>query len=259
MQHGWSSACSAGHSGHAICASLPLTALSLTALAAGAGGSSTANVGQGNGPGITNHPVHVIPSETVVIPSGWPLSDRGAITCLTCHTEIATESEQSGPKLRDFESEDARSGEFCAKCHGRAGHRSASSTHWIAVQVAHLPGDRADPRGGSSLLDTGTRRCLSCHDGASAIESKNVTPWTHSRGYVGDKRRSHPVGVLYGDPSRPKDLSPLRPASSLPQGVALPDGKVGCISCHNLYAGTRHLLTVPIQGSELCLTCHDMR
>lgn len=76
---------------------------------------------------------------------------------------------------------------------------------------------------------------------------------------MGDKRRNHPIGIRYQDLSRPKDLSPLRPASLLPREVALPDGKVGCVSCHNLYAQKRYLLTVPIKGSELCFTCHDMR
>jgi predicted CXXCH cytochrome family protein len=76
---------------------------------------------------------------------------------------------------------------------------------------------------------------------------------------MGDTRRNHPVGIEYNSSARPKDLSPLRPAGMLPPDVQLPDGRVACISCHDLYAQTPYRLVVTIRGSELCLTCHDMR
>ncbi len=236
-----------------------MTALSLTAVAAGPGGLSRADRAWGSGPGVMNHPVRVIPSGTVTVPPGWPLDDNGAITCLTCHTEIPTGSEASRPKLRDFESQSAQQSGFCAKCHGLTDRRDARSMHWLALGVAHVPSDGTASRADGGLLDTRTRQCLSCHDGVSAPESTNGTPLNGSRRYMGDKRRNHPIGVQYGGLSRSKDLSPLRPVGLLPQEVALPGGKVGCVSCHNLYAKGRYLLTVPIKGSELCLTCHDMR
>ena len=242
------------------CASARLTAaLSVTYVAASVGGSSKADSGYAHGPGITNHPIHVVPSESVIVPSSWPLDGSGGITCLTCHTDILDERKESGPRLRDFEWQTAEPTEFCTKCHGQTGQRNARSMHWLALGVAHISSDPADARAGGRVLDTHTRQCLSCHDGVIATESKNVTPWTHSRGYSSDGHRNHPIGVRYDRLSRPKDLSPLRPASMLPQEVTLPDWKVGCVSCHNLYAQERHLLTVPIEGSELCLTCHDMR
>ena len=236
-----------------------MAALSLTTVAVALGSSSVGRNTRGCGPGATNHPIRVIPSEAVTIPPDWPLDDNGAIMCLTCHVEIPTDPEGSGPMLRGLGSRAAEPTQFCATCHVRSGQRNAGSMHWLAVGMAHVPSDRATPSGGGGVLDAQTRRCLSCHDGVNATESKNATPYARSRGYSGDKRRNHPVGVQYRDVQRPKDLSPLRPQSLLPQGVALPDGKVSCVSCHNLYAGRRFLLSVPIQGSELCLTCHDMR
>ena len=62
----------------------------------------------------------------------------------------------------------------------------------------------------------------------------------------------------YEEVSRPKGLSPLRPSNMLPDAIALPDGKVGCVSCHNLYAQEEKLLAVTIQASELCFACHDV-
>lgn len=241
-------------------ASVGLTvALSLTGVAAALGGSSTVPNTLQFGPGSTNHPVGVIPSTAVTVPSSWPVDNRGAITCLTCHADIPTSREVSGPQLRDFESHAPQAADFCARCHGETDQGSARSVHWRTLGVAHLPSDRTDPRDGGGVLDTRTRQCLSCHDGVSAPESTNTTPWARSLGNMGDKRRNHPIGVQYRDLGRPKDLSPLRPASLLPREVALPNGKVGCLSCHNLFAGGEYLLTVPTKGSELCLTCHDMR
>ncbi len=161
--------------------------------------------------------------------------------------------------LRDVESQAARPAEFCAQCHSQTVQRNAKSIHWVALAVAHVPSDRADSPDSGRGLDAQTRQCLSCHDGASASESNNITPFSNWGGYVGDRHRNHPIAVQYADPSRSKDLTPLRPSSLLPPEISLPGGNVGCVSCHNLYAGEEHLLTVPIHGSELCLTCHDMR
>lgn len=212
-----------------------------------------------NGPGIANHPVRVIPSDAVAVPPAWPLDEYGAITCSTCHTEIPISPEVAGPKLRDVESQAARPTEFCAKCHSQTDQRNARSIHWVTLAVAHVTSDGAYSRDDGRGLDTQTRQCLSCHDGASASESNSMTPWSNWGGYTGDRHRDHPIAVRYADPSRSKDLSPLRPASLLPPEVPLPGGNVGCVSCHNLYAREEHLLTVPIHGSELCLTCHDMK
>ena len=212
-----------------------------------------------HGPGIVNHPVGVVPAGDITVPPGWPLDDRGAITCQTCHAEIPAGSGGSEPRLRDFEPQAAQPAAFCTKCHNRVDQHNGGSVHWAALGVAHVRNDDADTHGDGRRLDAHTRRCLTCHDGASATESDNITPWTRSRGYPGDRGRNHPVGVRYDGLRRSKGLSPLRPVSLLPREVALPDGKVGCLSCHNLYAGGRYLLSVPIQVSVLCLTCHDMR
>ena len=247
------------------CAGVPtafaglIASVLLTPFVVGLGGSPIMDRAWGSGPGVTNHPIRVVPSAAVSVPSGWPLDDNGALTCFTCHTEVSPGGGVFDPKLRDFESQDVPSAGFCARCHGQIEQRSAGSVHWLALGTAHLKDDRVAPRAGGGVLDSRTRQCLSCHDGVSALESTNGTPVNGTRAYMSDRRRNHPIGVQYGGVSRPKDLSPLRPAGLLPREVALPDGKVGCVSCHNLYARTEYLLTVPIRGSELCLTCHDMR
>lgn len=242
----------------AACAGL-LPALSQSVLSAATDRSLGLISRYGAGPGIMNHPVGVVPSSAIAVPADWPLDAKGAISCLTCHTEIRTDRTHEKPKLRDCGPQTIEPPQFCAKCHGGITDGTAGAAHRLALGAAHLlPGPSESPMGGGQL-DEQTRRCLSCHDGVSAPESANNTPWNGSRGYYSDTRSNHPIGVRYDDPSRPKNLSRLRPAGLLPREVALPDGKVGCVSCHNLYAGQPHLLTVPVRGSELCLTCHDMR
>lgn len=213
-----------------------------------------------NGPGASNHPVHVVPSAAVRIPEEWPLGMDGSITCVTCHSALPSLSgDGADPLLRDFEPAREAPIEFCMKCHTQSDSRSASGVHWMAVGEAHVPAGRAAQTSSRNMLDSRTRACLGCHDGVNARESGNTTPWNRGSTYVGDPQRSHPVGVRYPDRT-PSDFSVrFIPVGLLPDEIQLPEGQVGCISCHNLYGGTRNLLSVPIEGSELCLTCHDLR
>jgi len=212
------------------------------------------------GPGVTNHPVNVVPSSAVDIPADWPLGSAGTITCLTCHQRLPSLSGASDPLLRDFDEAETDSVGFCVKCHGTSTDRSAASMHWMGVGVAHVKAERTRSRRRAGLLDHDSRRCMGCHDGVSANEAANTTAWNRGHGSVGDRRRNHPVGVPYRDRAKPrkKSAASLRPISLLPAKVRLPDGQVSCVSCHDLYASDRHRLTVPIEASALCFSCHDM-
>ncbi|MCK4658260.1 MAG: cytochrome c3 family protein [Phycisphaerae bacterium] len=210
-----------------------------------------------NGPGVTNHPVGVVPSASMRIPADWPVGSDGAITCLTCHYQLPSPSGASPPCLRDFDEDGAEPADFCLNCHHGNPERTAETMHWMVVGVAHVKEDtHSDRRPG--LLDADSRRCLECHDGVNANEAANTTPWNRGPGCLGDKRRNHPVGVRYSDRPSPQRSVQLRPVALLPANVRLPDGQVSCVSCHDLYATDQRRLTVPIEGSALCFTCHDM-
>ncbi len=209
------------------------------------------------GPGTANHPVGVIPSAEVRIPPGWPTGPDGSITCLTCHQQLPHLEGRSPAYLRGMDDTASDSIEFCMKCHSQSGRRTAKSMHWMAVRKAHLkPNTGASSRRGG-LLDDASRRCLECHDGVTAGESANSVG-RRAPGSMADRTRNHPVGVSYPNGKRGKFNVPFRPASLLPQQVALPGGKVSCVSCHNLYDDDRNLLTVPIERSQLCFTCHEL-
>ncbi len=212
------------------------------------------------GPGVVNHPVHVVPSEVIHIPEHWPLDVDGSITCVTCHETLPPLNGANGSRgayLRDFDEEQAEFADFCAKCHTAGGSGTAATMHWTAVGTAHVRAN--DKRAGrpNGNVDGESRRCLGCHDGVTAADARNATAGDRI-GDVGDVRRNHPIGVRYPHgPIRQREVA-FRPASLLPPEVRLPDGSVSCVSCHNLYSRSRYLLSVPIENSTLCFTCHDI-
>jgi len=188
------------------------------------------------GPGVINHPVGVVPSSA----TGIPLLDGSR-----------------GANLRDFGDEVTSAGDFCTKCHVGEGVNSAKSMHWVAVGVAHVKSDANSSRG-RSTLDSASRRCMSCHDGVNASDSPYSAPGGRGSYDHGDARRNHPVGVQYANRRSRTSSVRMKPSGSLPKEIRLAGGTVGCTSCHNLYSQERYKLAVPIEGSRLCLTCHDM-
>ncbi|RME41451.1 MAG: hypothetical protein D6788_01220 [Planctomycetota bacterium] len=208
------------------------------------------------GPGISNHPVGVRPSPDVRVPDGWPLGPGGVLTCSTCHAQLPGIRGGGNPHLRG--TGDTGGLPFCGQCHTNGGS-SRSAVHWMGLGRAHIRGDdRLEGISGTGL-DPISRRCLTCHDGVSGTDALNGPMMMRETSFVGDRGRNHPVGIAYAPSLRRRAEVPLRPAALLPANMPLPGGKVSCISCHDIYAPQRGLLTVPIEGSKLCMTCHDMR
>lgn len=205
------------------------------------------------GPGASNHPVNVRPSAAVSIPAGWPLAADGTIMCITCHDGFPTSGRSGATALRSRVDSPA----FCMSCHTERGPKTSSGVHWRAVSKAH-PGSDAPGTRGSEAADESSRSCLECHDGVSASDAGHESSPGRGGGFVGDRSRNHPVGVRYPAGGTRGVEVPLRPASLLPKSIRLPEGQVGCVSCHDVYGRDPHRLTVPIEGSRLCMTCHVM-
>jgi hypothetical protein len=209
------------------------------------------------GPGVVNHPVGVRPSERVLIPQDWPLGEVGELTCLTCHTKLPSMSDHGDAYLRGSAGSSADVAGFCAHCHDTAAASGPSSSHWMAVGYAHVASGGESRARRGAVLDAVSNNCLACHDSVNASEAGHEWPGS-AGGYLGDPGRHHPVGMPYARRETDRRRLPLRHIMLLPREVRLPDGKVSCVSCHNLYNVERHHLSVPIEGSRLCLTCHDM-
>ena len=68
-------------------------------------------------------------------------------------------------------------------------------------------------------------------------------------------KRSHPIGADYEKASSGNPA--LKPRALLPAEIILPEGKVGCESCHNLHSSNPHFLVFSNMNDALCLGCHN--
>ncbi len=211
------------------------------------------------GPGVSNHPVNIVPSAGMRIPPGWPLAPDGSITCKTCHASIPFPGVQGSGRPRGMDDSFSDALAFCMNCHRDTVGGSAATTHWVALPRAHILRDSFKNRfAGGGALDEASRNCLTCHDGLNASDAGHETGLSRSLANLGEKDRNHPIGVLYPQFGKRRAEVPLRPAAALPATVQLPGGMVSCVSCHDLYQPDRNRLSVPINDSRLCLTCHDL-
>lgn len=212
----------------------------------------------GDGPGIVNHPVGIVPSEAIRIPNGWPLSASGALTCNTCHTNAFAGALRALPRQAETDDDLGKSRTFCAVCHAANDSRPGASRHWLAVPRAHVREDDDESTGGERL-DAESRECLACHDGIGAPEVSYQLSASGAgmASSFGDRGRNHPIGRPYREGVSKKSDIPFVHRSRLPKAVRLPGGTVGCVSCHNLYEPGKSHLSVPIERSELCFACHD--
>jgi predicted CXXCH cytochrome family protein len=191
-----------------------------------------------------SHPVDVYPS--MVVPAHLPL-ETGRVTCLTCHLVTAPVHPGSAHGPVQLATSDAG----CADCHDpRSGRRA--DLHAL-LSRAHLRG-RDEESVWPGALDVESETCMGCHDGA-------VATLASARG--GSRSRldpvlliggDHPIGGVQGPRGAGDNL--VRP-ERLDPSVRLFDGRVGCGSCHSVYAEHDDLLVMSNQRSRLCLTCHD--
>jgi len=93
----------------------------------------------------------------------------------------------------------------------------------------------------------GIDECLACHDGSIA---KEAVYCLEECSFMSP----HSVMRRYPPPGRG---AAYRPAESLREaGIALVDGMVVCVSCHNLSNPPPYHLAVDNGASRLCLSCH---
>jgi len=90
-------------------------------------------------------------------------------------------------------------------------------------------------------------QCVSCHDGTVA---HNVSFCTSKC----DAATSHAVLKAYPPLRRASEFAPL--AAVRAKGIKFDNGRVTCISCHNLRNPAKNHLVMENSGSRLCLTCH---
>lgn len=110
-----------------------------------------------------------------------------------------------------------------------------------------LPAEEVRHHGISVEADGTLVQCVSCHDGSAA---HNVSFCTSQCSAA----TSHSVLKNYPPAGRQASFAPLAVVKS--KGIKFDQGRVTCISCHNLRNPSKNHLVMENRGSSLCLTCH---
>ncbi|HLB80279.1 MAG TPA: cytochrome c3 family protein [Dongiaceae bacterium] len=182
-----------------------------------------------------SHPTGIVPTRP--LPSAFPLGAGGDIVCTTCHDLDAVK-----PGL--LRAADRQS--LCLSCHVAAFFAGLPDPVRVLMFAGHL-----DARGGSSAgIDAYSLRCMSCHDDQAAGDTRVAAAAGATLAAESD---NHPVGVKYDEAARFGGYVPTAEAAA---EVFLPDGRIGCVSCHVPYARAHG--QPPQTRSGLCFACHAL-
>jgi predicted CXXCH cytochrome family protein len=101
-----------------------------------------------------------------------------------------------------------------------------------------------------NAVDTNARytTCLNCHDGVIANEA---SPCLASNCFFEGR---HPVDRPFPPANKHEEFVTLM--ELVEAGIPLLQGRVDCISCHDLLKETKDHLRIEIDGSKLCYACH---
>ena len=139
-----------------------------------------------------------------------------------------------------------------------AWQQDQNNNYYTAYSSQTLDANISQPSGSSKL-------CLSCHDGAMASEDSGNYSLEANQIIGSNLKTSHPISFYYDSYLAIKDRE-LHDPNSSPSGLGgtinkdmLIDGKLECISCHDVhsFSGQKNLLIKPNERSQLCLTCHN--
>ena len=177
------------------------------------------------------------------LPDEYPLDWKGDVTCSTCHD---IHSAKKG-LIRG----DKYGRELCLSCHEAAFFSAMPDAGISIMRAGHID---ARVNREKLMLDTFSIKCLECHGGKAdggpivTVDARSIV--RHAEGSV-----NHPVGRDYESASR---YGGYRSRKFLSKAIFLPDGQVGCVSCHKGYTSKHGELTKSNQGSSLCFECHDL-
>lgn len=104
------------------------------------------------------------------------------------------------------------------------------------------------------LLDSDSITCLECHPGNGSAPAAPATALRGRAAGAAAARANHPIGVRYADAT---SFGGYRPVATLPAAIRLPDGRLGCTSCHLPEGGRHGELALANTRSALCVACHD--
>lgn len=99
-------------------------------------------------------------------------------------------------------------------------------------------------------LDEISLGCMACHDGTLGKNGMMKLQGDNSAISGG-----HSMGVDYNNISYRK--SGYRNIHNIRQSIKFVDGRLGCLSCHDLQNKEKKHLAAPMESSKLCFECHS--
>lgn len=189
-----------------------------------------------------SHPTGFMPKAP--LPADFPLDWKQDMTCSTCH-----EVHGSQPGLLRG---NKRGKDLCLSCHDNAFFDNMADAGISLQQSGHVVSDMVQMDKNVDI-DPVSLQCMGCHGGESNVRGIRVGRngiVRHNSGAA-----NHPIGIPYPITSRDHEY---RPRSALPREIWLPNGKLGCVSCHQAYKKDHGQLVLPNEGSSLCQQCHDL-
>ncbi len=171
--------------------------------------------------------------------------DSACLMCHTFHTSDIKATKAVGQTSVLGVASGPDSG-HCTACHNSEGKLGTlSAAHRVAGEMYH---SRGQELAGLSP----SQACLNCHDAGSD------SPWQTSTEETLAFRHqaSHQYGVAV-QPGQQIHATFIR--QDLDPRLPLLDGKMECVTCHSLTAGTDDLLVAFENPYDLCLGCHVMQ
>jgi hypothetical protein len=104
----------------------------------------------------------------------------------------------------------------------------------------------------SRVLDDNSRECIACHERKGEHASSDLNDRNHPG--MSAISATHAIGTDYISANATR--ANLRKAYELPPGMTLVNGRIACITCHNLLNPQRFSLAVDTTKTSLCFACH---
>jgi predicted CXXCH cytochrome family protein len=220
-----------------------------------------------NDPG---HQVGRVPSENINIPPAFPLDEKGALKCTTCHTPHAV-TEESESMVTYFLRAPNENSSFCRTCHKKKLGGEAKGNHPIDVTVNTNTAVITRAGGKFGTQKTNQIICETCHRAHGGVNNKrlvlpveNISSTSvlcevcHSKnalrpGKTSGKARSHPVDIRPGQNVKiPKNWT------NGEKVVVGKNGEIVCRTCHKPHnAMDKEFLLADHKGEgSICVQCH---
>jgi predicted CXXCH cytochrome family protein len=208
----------------------------------------------------------------VSIPSDFPLDEKGALKCTTCHTPHAV-SEGSDSMVEYFLRAPNENSSFCRTCHKQKLGGLARGNHPLDVSAEVKTGVIVEAGGQFGTARFNQIICETCHRAHGGINEKFlVLPVENTKsmsvlceachtknavrpGRVPGKTLSHPVDVV---PGKGVQIPPAWAKGE--KTFRGPRGELVCRTCHKPHGANSEFLLANPQGKDaLCTRCHRSR